>query len=128
MSLAYDRALTANGQRMGKATAISATSWRTEPLPEGWGAIRYAILVRDPVCRWGIPELGEPGLCGQPSTEVDHIGAVWDHSPDMLRGICHSHHVIRSTAQGRAAIARMRSLRIRPAERHPGYVTDGTDG
>jgi len=97
----------------------SASSWRSEPLPADWPAIRYAILARDPVCRWGsLP--GEVGPCGQDSTEADHTGEAWDHDPARLRGICHPHHVARSAAQGRAELARLRSLRFRPPERHPG--------
>jgi len=59
------------------------------------------------------------------STEVDHIGEAWDHREELLRGMCHTHHVVRSAAQGRAAIARKRDLRKRPKERHPGYAKEG---
>lgn len=97
------------------------TGRRTEPLPPEWGAIRYSILVRDPNCRWGIlPD--ETGSCGQPSTEVDHIGESWDHRPEKLRGICSPHHLARTSVQGNAARHRLRVLRYRPVEKHPGYV------
>ena len=69
MDLAYHRPIR-------RKVIMSSTSWRSVPLPRGWGAICYSILARDPVCRWGIAELGEDGICGQPSTEVDHIGAA----------------------------------------------------
>ena len=96
-------------------------SWRSEPLPPGWAAIRYEIIARDPVCRWGLLP-GEEGPCGQDSTDADHIGPAWDHRPEKLRGLCHPHHVARSAGQGRAVLAARRSLRFRPQERHPGWL------
>jgi len=97
----------------------SASSWRSEPLPAGWPALRFAILARDPVCRWGsLP--GELGPCGQDSTDADHIGPAWDHRPERLRGLCGPHHTIRSASQARAELARLRSLRLRPQDPHPG--------
>jgi 5-methylcytosine-specific restriction enzyme A len=97
------------------------TGRRTIPLPPGWGAIRYAILARDPVCMWGmLPD--EYGECSQPSTEVDHIGNYWDHSPEVLRGICHQHHLVRTSTQANAAKAQIRNLRKRPPDKHPGYI------
>lgn len=102
-----------------------AGSWRSEPLPPGWGAIRYAVLARDPVCRWGVCGLpDEEGPCNSDSTDADHIGPPWDHDLSMLRGICHPHHVARSAAQARAMKAWRRSLKTRPPEKHPGYKED----
>jgi hypothetical protein len=106
---------------------MSGSSWRTEPLPPGWGATCDAILARDPVCRWGtVPgiEPREDGLCIADSSEVDHIGQAWDHRPEVLRGICHVHHVARSTAQGRAAKKAKRDRRLRPTPDHPGYAKE----
>jgi hypothetical protein len=101
-----------------------SSSRRTVPLPGNWHAIVPAILARDPVCRWGaLP--WEEGYCRSDSTEVDHMGSAADHRPEVLRGICHYHHLRRTSAQGNAAAARMRSLKYRPAEKHPGF-TDGT--
>jgi len=68
------------------------TGRRTIPLPPGWGSIADSILVRDPVCRWGILP-SEDGPCGARSTEVDHIGDPSDHRPELLRGICRPHHL-----------------------------------
>jgi len=98
-------------------------SRRTVPLPAGWGAICRTILVRDPYCRYGACGIdGEPVMeCGAASTEVDHIGAAWDHRPEVLRGICSPHHLKRSSAQGNAARSLLRSLRYRPLEKHPGF-------
>jgi hypothetical protein len=97
-----------------------AGSRRTVPLPPGWHAVATAILARDPVCRWGIlPE--EDGYCRSDSTEVDHIGQAWDHRPEVLRGICHIHHVARTSRQANAAKKLKRSQRYRPQENHPGW-------
>ena len=101
-----------------------SSSRRTVPLPGNWHAIVPAILARDPVCRWGILP-AEEGYCRSDSTEVDHMGDAWDHDPSVLRGICHYHHLKRTSAQGNAAAARQRSLRFRPQEKHPGFI-DGT--
>lgn len=99
---------------------MSATSWRTVPLPSDWPAIRYEVLFRDPVCRWGSLD-GEEGTCGQDATEADHTGSPSDHRPEMLRGLCHSHHVHRSAGQARARKAAIASARLRPRDSHPGY-------
>jgi len=101
-----------------------SSSRRTVPLPGNWHAIVPAILARDPVCRWGILP-AEEGYCRSDSTEVDHMGEAWDHDPARLRGICHYHHLRRTSAQGNAAAARQRSLKYRPKEKHPGFA-DGT--
>jgi hypothetical protein len=96
-------------------------SWRSEPLPPGWQrVIQPAVLRRDPVCTWGtLP--GEDGPCGAASTDADHIGGAGNHDMAFLRGLCHDHHVKRSAGQARAERARIRSLRLRPVQRHPGW-------
>lgn len=104
-----------------------AGSRRTVPLPPDWRAVTFAILARDPVCRWGsvsgiVP--AESGRCNADSSEVDHFGAAWDHRPEVLRGICHYHHLQRTSMQANAAKALLRSTRYRPKERHPGYRRD----
>lgn len=106
-----------------------AGSRRTVPLPPNWHAIVTAILARDPVCRWGaLPE--EDGYCRSDSTEVDHMGQAWEHDESVLRGICHIHHVARTSRQANAAKEKRRQLRYRPQENHPGFVresvTEGT--
>lgn len=107
--------------------AHMAGSRRTVPLPPGWHAVATAILARDPVCRWGILA-GEDGYCHSDSTEVDHTGTAWDHRPEVLRGICHIHHVARTSRQANAAKAARRALRYRPADNHPGYVKGTGEG
>ena len=101
--------------------ALPYSGRRTIPLPPGWGSIAYRVIARDPVCRWGILP-GEEGLCGQDSTEVDHMGDPSDHRIEVLRGICQTHHQKRTSGQANAARSRIRSLRYRAPDRHPGYV------
>jgi hypothetical protein len=103
---------------------MSAGSWRTTPLPSGWGRLRVQVLARDPVCRWGMLP-GETGPCHQDATDADHMGAPDDHRLEMMRGLCHPHHKKRSDEQGRAAKEALRSLRFLPKEPHPGFVRKG---
>jgi hypothetical protein len=101
-------------------------SWRTGPLPSNWDSIRPFILGRDPICRWGsLPsDMAEPNGCQELSTEVDHIGASWDHRLIALRGICQHHHAIRTGRQGAAGKTAVMLTRKRPPDPHPGYRRD----
>jgi hypothetical protein len=103
---------------------MSAGSWRSAPLPSGWGRLRTIVLVRDPVCRWGMLP-GEMGPCHQDATEADHIGPPGDHRIELLRGLCRPHHIKRSGDQGRAAKAALASRSRLPREPHPGFVRKG---
>jgi hypothetical protein len=103
---------------------VSAGSWRSTPLPPGWGRLRMVVLARDPVCRWGMLP-GEEGPCGQDSTTADHIGPPSDHRLGMMRGLCGPHHKKRSDGQGRAAKAALAARRKLPSEPHPGFVRKG---
>jgi hypothetical protein len=103
---------------------MSGGSWRSTPLPPGWGRLRASVLARDPGCQWGILP-GEEWGCGQDSTEVDHLGSPDDHRLEMLRGLCHSHHLRRTGAQIGAQNAARRSMRMRPVEPHPGILRCG---
>jgi hypothetical protein len=104
---------------------MSAGSWRSAPLPQGWGRIRTIVLARDPVCRWGMLPGEVGGPCHQDSTEADHIGAADDHRVEMVRGLCRPHHIKRSLDQRLAAKAALRARYFRPAEPHPGFVRKG---
>jgi hypothetical protein len=104
---------------------VSRGSWRTTPLPSGWGRLRASVLIRDPICRWGMLP-GEDGPCHMPSTTSDHMGPPDDHRIELLRGLCEPHHVRRSGQQGQAAkTARYRAMKFRPKEPHPGFIRDG---
>jgi hypothetical protein len=100
-------------------------SWRSFPLPRNWRSIKRKVLLRDPICRWGmLPEDGAfLGCCIAASTTADHMGHPNDHRLEMLRGLCQFHHSIRSTSQRTAASARIRgkAARARKPERHPAY-------
>jgi 5-methylcytosine-specific restriction enzyme A len=106
----------------------SRGSWRSSPLPGNWGSIRRAVLQRDPMCRYGLlpDEPGEDGDCGNPSEECDHIGEPDDHRMAALRGLCHDCHLARTKKQTSAAVSagmkRWHGRKLRPQEKHPGYL------
>ncbi|WP_439377841.1 HNH endonuclease [Amycolatopsis lexingtonensis] len=94
-------------------------SWRgsdrRERLPDDWDALRAEALKRDKHrCR-----IGGPG-CTRRATEVDHLVPGDDHSLGNLRAVCSTCHGQKSSAEGVAARARLRALRLRPQGRHPG--------
>jgi 5-methylcytosine-specific restriction endonuclease McrA len=99
--------------------------WRTINLPSDWDKyIRPVVLERDQFCLWGSlrsDRVSPDYVCGEFSTEVDHIGAVDDHTWTNLRGLCSEHHATRTGRQGAAARHALRPQRIRPPERHPGF-------
>lgn len=68
---------------------------------------RYACQIRGPRCT-GV------------ATEVDHIRPGDDHSMSNLQAVCAACHSQKSAREGNAARARLRALRLRPAEKHPG--------
>jgi hypothetical protein len=103
---------------------VSAGSWRSAPLPPGWGRLRTAVLARDPVCTWGML-IGEEGPCGQDSTEADHIGDPSDHRVEAMRGLCRPHHMKRTSNQAVAVRTANAARRLRPREPHPGFVREG---
>lgn len=80
-----------------------------------------SILVRDPGCQWGRLS-GEEWGCGQDSTEVDHMGDPDDHRPEMLRGLCTSHHRRRTAGQVAAQNEARKFMRMLPREPHPGVL------
>lgn len=97
------------------------TPWRTSPLPPGWRRqIRPPVLERDGgQCTW-VEDDGQ--RCTLRATDVDHIGDPNDHGPENLRSLCGYHHRKRTAAQANAAKGPAPSRR-RPAEAHPGLVT-----
>jgi len=90
---------------------------RRRTLPANWDKIRTAILRRDHGrCTWTT----NTGPCGQPATDVDHINRNGGDHPGNLRSLCHPHHARKSSAEGNAARAERKKLRLRPVEPHPG--------
>src|SRR5690606_1828016 len=87
---------------------------RSVELPPNWYSIRRRVLRRDPACR--------VDGCSSPSTEVDHIRPGHDHSESNLRGICSFHHRRKSSMEGVNQRAKLRKLRRRPEQRHPGLT------
>lgn len=61
--------------------------------------------------------------CSTYATEVDHIERRDNHTLDNLRGVCSACHAGKSSSEGNRVKARLRALRRRPVERHPGIVT-----
>lgn len=83
----------------------SATN-RSDELPPDWPAIRARVMRRDGHrCVWLLPS---GARCPNPATDVDHVGANWDHSDENLRALCEPHHDKRTAAQGNAAKKRYR--------------------
>ncbi|WP_189059734.1 HNH endonuclease [Longimycelium tulufanense] len=90
-------------------------SRRAGELPEDWLWRRQQILRRDRYrcqLRWD-------GCLGT-ATEVDHVRRGSDHRPTNLRAACRSCHAKKSSREGNATQARLRQLRFRPREQHPG--------
>ena len=86
---------------------------RTE-LPADWyTTIRPAVLERDGHrCR----------ACGQPATDVDHIGDKHDHRSENLQALCDWCHKMKTSRQGNHSPNRKRITEARPQEQHPGLM------
>jgi 5-methylcytosine-specific restriction protein A len=96
-----------------------STSDRAERLPEDWESkIQPRILKRDHFkCK-----IAWPG-CQVVATEVDHILRGDNHADENLQAVCERCHARKSALEGNAAKARLKALRRRPPERHPGLRT-----
>nr|WP_132120521.1 HNH endonuclease signature motif containing protein [Actinocrispum wychmicini] len=98
------------------------SSSRKSRLPAGWTALRLAVLKRDRfTCQIQGPD------CTTHATEVDHLVAGEDHRLENLRAVCSVCHGEKSAQEGNRAKARLRALRRRPADRHPGIRAQGKD-
>lgn len=96
------------------------SSDRRSRLPPNWDSLRRAVLIR---CGGRCEMLKKSGQrCWDKATDVDHIRAGDDNSLENLRGICTWHHRKKSSAEGLAAQADLRSILHRPAEKHPGTI------
>ena len=91
------------------------TSHRAKRLPVDWDRRRSLILRRDRfTC-----QIRMDG-CQEKASEVDHIQPGDNHDPTNLRAACSWCHGRKSSQEGHAVKARIRSLRKRPRDRHPG--------
>lgn len=101
---------------------MAAPSWRTQPKPKGWGAIRRRILKRDNYeCQMPTPL----GVCRAWANEVDHIVPASQGGSDddpNLRALCHDHHKVKSSSEGGRAAQAKRIPRKRKTEPHPGLI------
>lgn len=93
-----------------------STSDRASRLPSNWESeIQPNILARDRYkCK-----LRYPG-CLDDATEVDHKIRGDNHAPSNLQAACERCHAKKSAREGNEAKARLKALRRRPPERHPG--------
>lgn len=93
-----------------------STSDRLSRLPDNWASeIQPAILKRDGY-RCKIKDLG----CQVSASEVDHKVRGDNHDPSNLQAACERCHARKSAREGNEAKKRLKDLRSRPAERHPG--------
>ena len=93
------------------------SSNRKSRLPTGWTALRIEVLRRDRFkCQTQGPD------CTTHATEVDHLQQGDNHAVENLRAVCSTCHASKSSSEGNRAKARLRALRRRPADRHPGVV------
>lgn len=98
----------------------SPGAWRTVPRPQGWKALRAAVLARDDhTCTW----VEDGQRCRSEGTDADHIGDADDHRPENLRTLCGPHHRKRTALQAVAARGPAPS-RTRPRPAHPGLVEE----
>jgi hypothetical protein len=98
---------------------MSASRWRTTPLPPGWERLRKTVLERDGWrCTWD-----EHGArCEERATDVDHIGNNTNHTLENLRSLCSAHHRSRTASQGGRAANEKRKQMMRRTRRHPGAI------
>lgn len=84
-------------------------SWRSAPMPPGWGATRLRILVRDNYVCW---------ICNGPGAyEVDHKVPVSRGGTDDDTNLAAAHRLCHRRKTGSQSRG---GTRARPAERHPG--------
>ncbi|WP_459957300.1 HNH endonuclease [Nocardia sp. IFM 10818] len=93
------------------------SSDRSSRLPSDWESRRSQVLRRDK----GVCQIRSAD-CWKAATEVDHINRGDDHSLRNLRAVCAHCHARKSSAEGHARKAELRTRRRRVAERHPGAL------
>ena len=91
-------------------------SWaaNSAPLPRNWASVRRKVLRASDICH----------LCGESGAdEVDHLVPRYAGGSDELSNLVGVHqlcHRRKSAAEGHARKRELRSMRLRPAEGHPG--------
>jgi 5-methylcytosine-specific restriction protein A len=93
-----------------------ATSDRLSRLPPWWSKFTDEYLKTHTRC-----EIKGEG-CQVVATEVDHKIPGDDHSEMNLQPACERCHAKKSAREGNAAKARLKALRRRPRDRHPGEL------
>lgn len=94
-----------------------SSSDRRSRLPSDWESRRSQVLSRDDwLCQIEGPD------CQVGATDVDHIRRGDNHSLGNLRAACSRCHSKKSSAEGNARKAELRSQRRRPRDRHPGSL------
>jgi len=58
--------------------------------------------------------------CSSPATDVDHRERGSDHRRSNLQALCSYHHARKSSREGIEQRRKLKALRKRPPERHPG--------
>jgi 5-methylcytosine-specific restriction endonuclease McrA len=93
-----------------------SSSDRSSRLPSNWETeIHPRILNRDKrLCK--IKDHG----CQVVATEVDHKVRGDNHADSNLQAACERCHARKSAREGNEAKAKLKALRFRPPERHPG--------
>lgn len=101
-----------------------AGSDRGARLPADWpqlvGYVRRRAAGR---CEQKIPgRNGGRFRCSSQGTDCDHIIPGDNHDPSNLQWLCPRHHLDKSSAEGNAAKAAIKSKGKRPPEQHPGLI------
>ncbi|OLT12214.1 hypothetical protein BJF79_22790 [Actinomadura sp. CNU-125] len=107
-------------------------SYRSQPRPYGWKAIRERIIARDGgVCQMPQDSQGIT-RCGRPGNQVDHIVPVFMaksqqelerlEQDDNLWLLCVSCHRRKTSSEAGKESQRRRPKRRREPERHPGLI------
>ena len=103
-----------------------AGSTRKDSLPPNWESeLVPAVKARSGGrCEWKVdPKAGNYRRCPNPANGgVDHFKGRDYHQLDGLRDSCSMHHNGKSSAEGNAAKAAIRTKGRRPPERHPGMI------
>jgi 5-methylcytosine-specific restriction enzyme A len=90
-----------------------SSSDRRKRLPKDWPATRKRVLIRD---RYQCVK------CGGPANQVDHIVPSGSDDDDNLQSLCEEHHNQKSSAEGHAALRKLRAMVKGTPERPPGDI------